>query len=87
MLPKLQNSQKLNLELKKYSKEISKIENLEVKRKAENLISMIRSQVALIDEGHNIVTNTNIDPRNLRSNIARLSELRYQLKKIVNDIK
>lgn len=87
MLPKLQNSQKLNLELKSYYKEIAKIENTKVREKAEKIISMIKFQAALIDEGHNIYTNTNIDPRNLRKNVEKLSELRYELKKIVRDIK
>lgn len=87
MLPKLTNSKNLKIELDRYSKIVNSIENPVVKKKGQELISKILSHAAVIDEGHNVFTNTDIDPKNLREVISNMNSLRYELKKIVDDVR
>ena len=69
MLPKLSNSNNFKKEIKSYEIAIEKIENPDVKNEYLIFLNKLIQEAKLIDGAHNISSNKNIDPRNIRENI------------------
>jgi mannose/fructose/N-acetylgalactosamine-specific phosphotransferase system component IIB len=84
---KLSQSNKFKLEIKKYKSVIDKIKNESVRQKGYTLLNELQHQCNLIDEGHNPVTNTSIDPRELRENVEKIVNIRMTLNQMVKDSK
>lgn len=83
----LNNSQKLRNEIAEFEQRIQKIKFEDKKNKASKLLSQLREQVMLINEGHASNNDGNIDPHTLRENVMKLSDLRRDLTAFLQHVK
>ena len=87
MLPKLKNSLEFKKDLKSFQISIENIPYPNAKEKALHLLQKIMLEANILDESHNPITNNDIDPRAVRSNVENMVELRKELTKLINDSK
>lgn len=84
---KLQNSDKVSRDIKRYQKEINTINNSIAKERAIALLNELKTHCNLIDEAHSSRNNGYIDPRNVRDNIEKSVIIRKELNTLIKDAK
>jgi hypothetical protein len=85
MLTNLKDSERFQKEYKLYKNKINKILIPHAKERATVLLSKLKEQCNLVDEGHNSRNNGNIKPTSVRDNIFLLIEIRKELNQIIKD--
>lgn len=86
MLPKLKDTPKFKKDLYKFKKLLNSINDPKIRKTGEELLNNIINYSNIIDQEHSI-SNTNIDPKRLRSSIEELSKARLKLDKFIKDSK
>lgn len=86
MLEKLSQSKSFKKDIIFFKNAIDKIENITVKRKAQDLLDKLIREVSIIDSTHSVLSGIDLDPKKVRENVENISYFRGELKNLVKDI-